>query len=184
MRKNIKDFQDIHHHCINPENNRDHNRIVNLNHYEKVPSEGYYSIGIHPWKTSQMNISDIDNAISEIACKAKNNNIVAIGECGIDMLHGANKELQEYAFRRQIELSEKLKLPLIIHMVKTSADIIRLKKELKPEQLWVIHGFRGKPELARQLTQHGIGLSFGKLYNKQSFDIVDENLKFHETDED
>ena len=69
-------------------------------------------------------------------------------------------------------------------MVKTSADIIRLKKELKPEQLWVIHGFRGKPELARQLTQHGIGLSFGKLYNKQSFDIVDENLKFHETDED
>ena len=131
-----------------------------------------------------MNISDIDNAISEIACKAENDNIVAIGECGIDMLRGANKELQEYAFRRQIELSEKLKLPLIIHMVKTSADIIRLKKELKPEQLWVIHGFRGKPELARQLTQHGIGLSFGKLYNKQSFDIVDENLKFHETDED
>lgn len=183
MKKSIRDFEDIHHHCSNPDDNDDCSRIVNLNHYDNIPSRGYYSIGIHPWLTENMSKDDIDKAIEAMASKAADERIVAIGECGIDLLRGGKADLQEYAFRRQIELSELLKMPLIIHMVKSADSIIRIKKELNPAQPWIIHGFRGKPQLAIQLTGQGISLSFGKKYNEQSLLVTPDDMKYFETDE-
>lgn len=183
MKKSLKDFNDIHHHCNNPNDNDDCSRVVNLNYYDNLPPAGYYSIGIHPWLTVDMSRDDIDKAIDNITDKATDERVVAIGECGIDQLRGANAGLQEYAFRRQIELSERLEMPLIIHMVKSADTIIRLKKEMKPKQTWIIHGFRGKPELTRQLTGQGISISFGKHYNEESLLATPTEMRYFETDE-
>ena len=183
MKKNLRDFKDIHHHCTNTIDNNDCTRVVNLNYCDDLPAEGYYSIGIHPWLTEEMTKDDIDKAIKEMADKATDERVVAIGECGIDLLRGGNIDLQEYALRHQIELSETLEMPLIIHMVKATDAIIRLKKEIKPKQTWIIHGFRGKPELARQLTGQGINLSFGKYYNEDSLLVTPADMRYFETDE-
>ena len=40
-------------------------------------------------------------------------------------------------------------------------EIIREKKSLRPSVPWIIHGFQGKGELARQLLREGFRLSFG-----------------------
>ncbi len=184
MRRKLRDFEDIHHHCIDPADNDDDRRIVNLNYNDRLPGQGYYSIGIHPWATAELSKEDIDKALMTMSAKAADERIVAIGECGIDMLRGGDPQLQEYAFRRQAELSERLQLPLIIHAVKSADRVIRIKKEMKPAQAWIIHGFRGKPELARQLIGQRISLSFGKHYNEASLLATPEDMRYFESDED
>lgn len=183
MRKVITEFDDIHCHLKDIDLNKDDNRIVNLNYYDNIPETGYYSIGIHPWKTELMNKADIDRAIDQIKEKIKNERIVAIGECGIDKLKGASLNVQSYIFSKQIGLSEKFNLPLIIHNVKATEEIIKIKKELKPKQLWIIHGFRGNKNLAEQILNQGIALSYGENYNLEAVRITPDNMLFFETDE-
>lgn len=177
--KDIHEFSDIHSH----NNEIDENKIINLNYYDDVPNTGYYSIGIHPWQTSDMGINDIDSAIKILEEKAKKDNVAAIGECGIDKMRGGSEEIQKYAFERQIELSEKLCKPLIIHAVRSYDIILSIKKEINPGQQWIIHGFRGKPELAKQLLSKNIGLSYGEKFNKESVEVTPKTLLFSETDQ-
>lgn len=183
MNKPLERFNDIHHHMKDPHNNSAEDVIVNLDYYCQLPSEGYYSIGVHPWSTEHMTVEDIDKAINELENKAINDRVVAIGECGFDRLRGGNHEIQEYAFRRQVGISEKLEKPLIIHNVRATDDLIRIKKELKPKQLWIIHGHRGKKTITQQLLSHGFALSLGKHYNAEAAAIIPEELKYYETDE-
>jgi TatD DNase family protein len=70
-------------------------------------------------------------------------------------------ELQKEVFKKQIQLSEKYKKPLIIHCVKAHQEIIEIKKEVNPEQVWILHGFNKKKQLAESLLKNGIILSFG-----------------------
>lgn len=177
--KDIRDFKDIHSHRMNCCNDE---TLVCLSFDDDVKSEGFYSIGLHPWKTD-MDKQSLEQAMNEVTLKASHRNVVAVGECGIDRLRGADIKVQTEIFRRHIALSEQLHKPLIIHAVKSYDIILRLKKELKPSQLWIIHGFRGKPETARQLTDNGIALSFGEKFNSESVLVTPADLLFTETDE-
>ena len=180
--KTIYDFEDIHHHKKESDK-LCKDRIVNLNYDEELPEKGYYSIGIHPWSTENMSEEDALHAIEEIKKKSTDNRIIAIGECGLDRLRGGAKEFQEKIFRALISVSEECKKPLIIHAVKSDEDIIRLRKDLKPEQRWIIHGFRGKKESAVQLINNNISLSLGEKFNSESVKVIPENMLFSETDE-
>lgn len=144
------------------------------------PTTGCASVGIHPW--------DVDNNWEErfrtIKELAKAPDITAIGECGIDRAHsGAGLELQTEVFRAHITLSEELKKPLIIHCVKAFDNIIALHKECKPQQAWIIHGFRGKPQQAEQLTRAGLYLSLGEHFNAESAKVIPADKLFIESDE-
>ena len=139
-----------------------------------------YSIGIHPWDSGTM----LDDGIWEtLLAEASRPEVVAIGECGIDMLKGAPLFRQMQIFKRHIDLSEKLKKPLVIHDVKAHDVIIGIKKDLNPQQPWVIHGFRGKPTVATMLSQAGIYLSIGEKFNPESIPFIPENMILAETDE-
>lgn len=182
-RKTIFDFEDIHHHRKENDNSFSKKRIVNLDFNENLPEKGYYSIGVHPWSTENMTDRQADAAIEEIRKKVFDDRVIAIGECGLDRLRGGSKELQEKIFRALISLSEEASKPLIIHSVKSNEDIIRIKKELKPSQLWIIHGFRGKKEAAQQLINNGIALSIGERFNSESIKAIPSGMLFMETDE-
>jgi TatD DNase family protein len=86
---------------------------------------------------------------------------VALGEIGLDKLCSSDFELQRKAFIKQIELSEEFKLPIIIHCVKASNELFQLKKEIKPSQKWIWHGFN-KIQLLQQTLENEIIPSFGK----------------------
>ena len=139
------------------------------------------SIGIHPWYVTADDIEQQTEWIKYTAINDKR--VIAIGECGTDKLCNTDMNIQNEAFCNCITLSEELKLPLIIHSVKTSNEIIRLRKDIKPKQPWIIHGFRGKPEQALQYTSNGFYLSFGKLYNTESIKIIPLDKLLFETDE-
>lgn len=144
------------------------------------PFGGPASIGIHPWDVDE-NWQESFQSIKELA---KAPNVIAIGECGIDRMHpGAAPELQAEVFRAHIALSEELGKPLIIHCVKAYDNIIALHKGHKPTQAWIIHGFRGKPQQAEQLTRAGLYLSLGEHFNADSAKIIPTDKLFIESDE-
>lgn len=184
QKKSIYDFEDIHHHLKPYESNADESRVANIDYDAEMPQEGYFSVGIHPWSTETLDVNDLDLAMDMVESKASDRRAVAIGECGIDRLRGGELDFQKQVFRKHIELSERLKLPLIIHAVRANDIILRLKKELRPQQLWIIHGFRGKKETALQYLDRGIALSLGKNSNLKTSDEFPPSMIFNETDED
>ena len=48
---------------------------------------------------------------------------------------------------------------------------------------WIIHGFRGKPQLAQQLLNNGFYISLGEHFNPQTVTIIPTNRLLFETDE-
>lgn len=133
------------------------NAIVNVDSISNIEltSQHYYSFGNHPWHI-QFTAAEIEHFI------LNNPQVIAIGECGLDKLK-SNKTIDEQIthLELQIELSERLQLPLILHIVNGYNEIIKLKKEHKPKQKWIIHGFN-KYKQAKALTENNFYLSFGK----------------------
>lgn len=145
------------------------------------PMDGQlYSLGVHPWNT-QVPMSGSD--WEEFERLASLSFVVAIGECGIDTLKGAPLYKQLLVFKRQIEISEKLGKPLIIHDVKAHDIIVGLKRDIKPRQKWMVHGFRGKPSVAKMLFSQGIYLSFGEKFNPETLPTVPSEMILAETDD-
>lgn len=145
------------------------------------PVEGQlYSVGLHPWITT----GDIpDELWQQLEAAARHPQVAAIGECGIDLLKGGPLYRQMLVMKRHIELSESIGKPLVIHCVHAHDIVIGLKKDLKPQQNWVIHGFRGKPSVASMFVKAGIWLSFGAVYNDKSVAQVPPGMLLAETDE-
>ena len=138
-----------------------------------------YSVGVHPWRASLATDDDI-HRVEEAATRSE---VVMIGECGLDRVCDTPMEDQMRVFRRMVELSERVGKPLLLHVVRAFGSVMELHKALRPRQPWIIHGFRGKPELARQLVAEGMYLSFGERYNKESLSATPSDRVLQETDE-
>ena len=139
-----------------------------------------YSIGFHPWVTDRTVSAEEWNEFERLAALPC---IVAIGECGIDKLKGGLMFKQLLVMKRQIEISENLGKPLILHDVKAHDIIVGLKRDMKPSQKWLVHGLRAKPTVAKMLTDAGIYISFGEKFNPEALKVVPENMILAETDE-
>lgn len=120
----------------------------------------WQSIGVHPWD------ADADINWETFRHIAEDPKVITIGEAGIDLLKGPELSVQKNMFIPQIEISENLEKPLILHVVKAYHYILELRHKLSPKMPWIIHGFRGNPTLGRQLTEAGIYLSLGEKYNQ------------------
>lgn len=155
--------------------------VVSVSPDDFNPIDGQlYSVGIHPWLTSD---AIPDDLWEKLEMAARHPQVVAIGECGIDLMKGGPLYKQMLVMKRQIELSEEVGKPLIIHCVHAHDIVIGLKKDLKPSENWLIHGFRGKPTIARMFLDAGIRLSFGATFNDKSVAVVPSGMLFAETDE-
>ena len=80
-------------------------------------------------------------------------------------------------------LAEEVQKPLILHCVKAYDRLIALRKEMKPQQAWILHGFRGKPQQAEQLIKAGFHISLGEKFNPDSARIIPADRLFIESDE-
>ena len=165
---------DIHTHNNHADNS---SAILNCNGYI---GDRCISLGIHPWDTDD----SWREKFGTIATAAGRENVVAIGECGIDRLKAqTNIQTQIEVLRSHAILAEECRKPLILHCVKGVDEILALRKELKPQQAWIIHGFRGKPQQAEQITAAGIYVSFGEHFNARSVTAVSAERLFVESDE-
>lgn len=132
------------------------NIMVHEDRYPE-PLDGIaYSCGIHPWYIDE---DTLEAHLSELRRIASMDNVIALGEAGFDRVRGAEAGLQEKAFIMQADLSEEMGKPLFIHCVKAWDELLKYHKEKGPRMRWIIHGFRGKPELADQMLAKGFYLS-------------------------
>lgn len=140
-----------------------------------------YSAGIHPWDTAEMPGDELWNNLEELL---RDPRVVAVGECGVDLAgKGAPLFRQLQIFRRQIELSEKYRKPILVHSVKTHDIIVGLRRDLAPSMPWVIHGFRNKPQPALQLIRSGCYISLGEKFNVETLRAIPADRLLAETDE-
>lgn len=168
-------FRDIHSHGAPAEG-----RVVNVDPSAQcdLPS-GPVSVGIHPWRADRAD----DEALARLDRWARLPETVAIGETGLDSLRGPSIDVQMPLLRRHALLAETVGKPLILHIVKRWDEIIALKKELKPNVKWIIHGFRGGAAQARRLVDAGFYLSIGEKFNPEAVRAIPADRLFTETDE-
>lgn len=171
---------DIHTHYppARPEDVAIINRIIGDGENPPPMRGSYRSVGIHPWY-----ISHAEEQLAELRRQALSPDVVAIGETGLDKLAETPLKCQQEIFSASVSLAEELGLFVIIHCVKAWDELIALKKACHPRMPWVIHGFRGKAALARQLIRQGFYLSFGARFNPDALHEAWPNRLFAETDD-
>lgn len=149
--------------------------------FNPLPDE-WYSVGIHPWYADERTwqSDDFRRRFEEMSVHPR---VLAIGEAGIDRLSSVPLDCQMAIFRYQAGLAELVGKPLIIHAVKAQSELVQLKRELKPRMPWIIHGFRGKVQLAQDFVRHGMYLSFGARYQEEALRQMPVDRLFLETDE-
>lgn len=108
--------------------------------------------------------------------------VLAVGEAGLDKLAEAAMERQEKAFAAQLAIAAEAAKPVIVHLVRAWDRLLSLKKTV-PCVTCIVHGFRGKAQLAEELVRHGFCLSFGEKYQPDAMRIVPHSRLFIETDE-
>lgn len=154
--------------------------LVNVSPEAFRPLPGYlYSVGIHPWESERA-----DEAMWALLQRhAAHPQVRAVGEAGLDRLTRADWSRQEEAFVRQARLAEEVGKPLVVHAVRTAADILYWKKRLRPAMPWVVHGFRGNPQLAAQYAAAGLYVSVSEKCRAEALAACPVERLLVETDE-
>ena len=158
-------------------------------HTHRLPEAGdLLSWGIHPWWFDADDY-DAEADLQWLERLLQEDKIAILGETGLDRLHKASLPRQLTAFERQILLAEHYGKPLVIHNVRATDEVLRLHRKHSPKNPWLIHGFNGTAEEAKQLTEKGIFLSVGESLRyenrkiQQSISSIPWEWLFFETDE-
>lgn len=146
------------------------------------------AVGSHPDDAAQVDEARI--AVYRELCK--NPRVKAIGEIGLDYhWDDTPHDIQQFWFREQIRLAEKLQMPIAIHDREAHGDVFKiLEEENAFDNIKILfHCFSGSGEFARQLTDRGCYLSLAGpiTYNtnrkaKAVLSVVPEDRLLVETD--
>jgi TatD DNase family protein len=135
--------------------------VENLMAHENLKPENVsarsFTAGIHPWYLNENNHEQLLEYVRNISV---NPGLIAFGEAGFDKIRGPSAELQKSTFAEQVKIADQNRKPLVIHCVRSWDELLAANKNLKPVTPWLVHGFRGKKELALQLIKRGMYLSF------------------------
>ena len=145
---------------------------------KKYP-EMYGVVGLHPENIEE----DFDYTIFDNLDKK----IVGIGEIGLDYHYTKdNKDKQIEAFERQLDIAEKLNLPVVIHSREAAGDTLEILK--RHHNFGVIHSYSGSLEMAREYIKSGFVLgvngvvTFKNCNLKDTLKNIDMNSIVLETD--
>jgi len=121
------------------------------------PALGYYPV--HVVEDSWEQVEE------ELDFIKKNKELVGLGEVGLDYKFGddnphgdKHKLIQKKAFEKFIEISEKRKLPLIVHSRKAEQDVIEMLESSTLKNP-VMHCFMGKKKLMQRVADNGWNFS-------------------------
>ncbi len=133
----------------------------------------FLTIGLHPCEADTYTDKDILK-IEEVV--KTNDKIVAIGEIGLDYYYGKeNKDKQIELFKKQLDLAQKLSLPVVIHTRDAVSDTINILKDYKLKG--VIHCFNGSIETAKEYLKLGYLLGIGGVVafkNSKLYQVIEE----------
>ena len=140
--------------------NIDSTSIAGMLELEKVfPGICIPMMGLHPCSVKE-NWKDEMKLVEDWLSKRA---FVAVGEIGIDLYWDKTFiEEQKSAFRRQVELANQYKLPIVIHTRESFDETYTLLQEVKKEKpSGIFHCFTGTIEQAKKAIDMGFYLGIG-----------------------
>ncbi len=120
--------------------------------------EIWAAIGVHPHgaKTATPAV------LQELEALAKEPKVVAIGEIGLDYYRDLSpRDVQRKVFAEQLQLAERVGLPVVIHNRESTDDLVRVLNEVGATHRGVIHSFLGDFALAWTFLNLGFHLGVG-----------------------
>ena len=124
--------------------------------YERI----FATVGMHPHTAKEFD----GKFVETMTTLATNQKVVAVGEIGLDYYYDmSERNVQRDVFAEQIEIADKLGLPLTLHIRDAYGDAVDIlnaqKNHLNNGVLW--HCYSGSAELARQMAKRGHYFAFG-----------------------
>jgi TatD DNase family protein len=119
--------------------------------------------GLHPCYVREHR--DDDLAALE-RCLVAHPEVVAVGEIGLDWFVADGRDevqrrRQEDFFRAQLRLAAATGKPVLLHVRKAHADVIRVLREERFGEGGIVHAFSGGIEEARRYARMGFRLGIG-----------------------
>ncbi len=143
---------------------------------KNYPDTLYSTCGVHPHDAKTCD----DNTINTLRTLAKEDNVVAIGECGLDYNRNYSpQKVQRRWFEEQLILAEELDMPVFLHDRESYKDFSKiLKKHQDIPEKSVVHCFTGTKEEVEDYLSLGcyIGIT-GWVCDERRGDQLREAIK-------
>ena len=135
----------------------------------------YSTVGISP-NDIKNSKDEIEKELEIVRKLATKNKVVAIGEIGLDYYwNKENKDLQMYAFEKQIDIANELKLPIQIHTRDAVMDTLDMLKNINPPKYGAIfHCCPLNRELVKEGLKLGVYISFAGVVTFKNAKNADE----------
>lgn len=120
----------------------------------------YAAIGFHPENLYDVTKEDFDYVMSLL----NHPKVIALGEIGLDYYWDKSpeyKKRQKEFFIKQIEVANKIGLPICIHCRDAIGDALEILKNNKPLYHGVMHCYSGSKESMEEFVKLGLYISFG-----------------------
>lgn len=146
---------------------------------KKYPGLVYAAVGIHPHQTDFQEKLSLEEQIKGLGKLAKNSQLVAIGECGLDfspappMEKNRSEKEQIFLFKKQIEIATALNLPLLIHARKALPQVLEILHSFQNKPRGVFHCYSGGKSDIKKVEE--LGFSFG-LDGNLTYDVGLQNV--------
>ncbi len=123
--------------------------------------EVYFCAGFHPGELNTYREGDLE----ELAALCADEKCVAVGEIGLDYHFEDNPapETQRELFCRQLQLADKLGLPVVLHSRDAAQETLRILQENKMllKVGGLMHCYSYSPEMMEDFLKLGLCFSFG-----------------------
>ena len=117
------------------------------------PNHLFSTAGVHPHDSRSCN----EQTIADLRRLAANEQVVAIGECGLDFNRDFSpRPLQEKWFEAQIALAEELEMPLFLHERDAEKRFCEIMTAARKNTPAVVHCFTGNGETLKSYLDMGL----------------------------
>jgi TatD DNase family protein len=125
---------------------------------DQYPGLVYPALGIHPWNVNGLKETELQDTIDYI--ESHRDNVVAIGEIGLDYKYESTWEQQVAVFNKMLHLAESLRLPVIIHSRGTTDKIVEMLPSYRLTRV-LLHWFSHPIETLRKAIDKGYCITEG-----------------------
>lgn len=125
----------------------------------EYPSSVFLMMGLHPTSVKD----NYEEELAHVEEQFRKRSFYAVGEIGIDLHWDVSTlEIQKIAFRRQIQLAKKYKLPIVIHCRNAFDEIFEVLETEKGADLFgIFHCFTGDFNQAKKAISYNMKLGIG-----------------------
>lgn len=125
----------------------------------QYPKNVFLMMGLHPCYVKANYLDELKHVETQLSERKFH----AIGEIGIDLYWDKTTlEIQKIAFKHQIQLAKKYKLPINIHCRDAFDEVFEvLASEKAPDLFGIFHCFSGTYEQALQAISYNMKLGIG-----------------------